>query len=488
MTDNKIEITKDKKVEFNEWYQELVFTTGLLDYYQISGCYIILPYAYEIWEHIQQYLDKKIKLMGVKNVYFPLLITESSINKEKDHIAGFQAEVLWVDSECDKSEDRRCVRPTSECGMYPEFSKLIRSNKDLPLMYNQWCNVIRWELNNPTPFIRSKEFLWQEGHCAFSDLNVMKLHMIDVLKMYQDVYENILGVPVIIGKKVKSEKFGGADDTYSVETFISDASRSIQCATVHNLGQNFSKIFDIKYQSENGKNELVYQTSWGFTTRSIGTCIMTHGDNKGLILPPKIAPIEIIIVPIKYSKNQEINDKILNMANAIYDKLKNSFRVKIDNSGKKPGWTYWHWESKGVPFRIEIGPKDVENNKVIIVSRYSGLKNDIKYDDLTIEFMKNNLKDYHEKIFVNAKNNLNKSINVCNTFDEIKMIIAKGNLALTCLCDKDECEKFIKENLHVKPICRPININTLDVIKIYENNKCCMCGNESEQCYLSKTF
>lgn len=496
MSDSKIEIKKKKTTEFNEWYLEVVMKTGLLDYYQVSGCYIMLPYSYEIWEHIQNYLNTKFKQLGVKNVYFPLLIPETYLNKEKAHIDGFTPEVVWVSKTGNDTVDgvKLAIRPTSECAIYPTFSNIIKSFKDMPISWNQWCNVMRWEFNSPTPFVRSREFLWQEGHSCFTNKDDLYKNIKEMLQIYKKLYEEYLCVPIIVGKKVECEKFAGALETYSIETFIPAANKAIQCATVHNLGTNFSKMFNIKYETnaslcDDLKTDYVEQTSWGITTRSIGTMIMHHGDDKGLVFPPTVAPIQIVIIPIKYQKNPELNAKIYEIANELNKILSEKFRIIFDDSAKKPGWKYYHWESLGVPLRIEIGPKDVQNNVVTVHNRITNEKNTISIENMkNMDYVSELFLKTQKKLLENAKSSI-APIRI-NSFDEIGMSdeILLNKFMLTILCDDQACGNKIKNTYHLKQICRPVDLETLIVIDSDKMEKCVCCDKFGQLCYLSKTF
>lgn len=492
MSESKIELTKDKATQFNEWYTDIVMKTELLDYYAVSGCYIMLPFSYKMWEQIQHYVDQKLKLLGVDNVYFPLLIPETYLNKESSHIDGFTPEVVWVsktgteETNANNPSDnvRLCVRPTSETAIYPTFATKIRSHADMPLLWNQWCNVMRWEFSSPTPFIRSREFLWQEGHSAFKNRSDMYDNIKDILRLYRQVYEELLCVPVIIGKKVETEKFAGAEETFSIETFISDANKSIQCATAHNLGQKFSKMFDITFFTENAETDFVIQSSWGLTTRSIGTAIMTHSDNKGLVLAPYFAPVQIVIVPVTYTKDPEINEQILALSKLLFEDLSREFRVKLDNSDRRPGWKYYHWETKGVCLRIEIGPKDMSEHVITLVDRVSGTKSKVNLTEFNNEFVHNLFEQTCKQMLQSARNKI--KITFVQDKNHIVNANAEKKLVLISLCDNKECDAHIR-SYNVKPICRPIDVDTLEVIdKI--NSVCCVCGNEGKPCFLSKTF
>lgn len=518
-SESKIDLTKDKTTEFSEWYTDVVIKTELLDYYPISGCYIMLPFSYKMWENIQQYVDIQLKSLGVDNVYFPLLIPETYLNKEQNHISGFTPEVVWVskigtteqitaqptqpapaqptqsDQPAQQAQQAQqniklAIRPTSETAIYPTFANKIRTHADLPILWNQWTNVMRWEFSSATPFIRSREFLWQEGHCAFKNNFEMYENVKNILKIYKNTYEDFLSVPVIVGKKIESEKFAGADETFSIETFIPEANKSIQCATVHNLGKNFSKMFEIMYSTENNTIDNPVQSSWGLTTRSIGTAIMTHSDNKGLVLSPYFAPIQIVIIPINFSKDVEMNEKIKEHSENLYKKLIKNFRVKLDTSDRRPGWKYHHWETKGVSLRIEIGPKDIQNKTLTLVKRNDGKKFTTNIDEFNDDYVNNLFTQIKQELFTDAsKNILSTRIYEKETIHEATN---KKSLILVNLCNKLECDEYIR-SLRIKPICRPICIETLNVNKFdHLNDKklnCIVCNDECNMpCYLGKTF
>ena len=356
---NILGIVNKKETNFSDWYSEVIVKSEMVDYYDISGCYILRPWSYEIWERIQNFFDSLIKTLDVKNVYFPMFVSEKALTKEKEHIAGFSPEVAWV-TRSGKSEidPPIAIRPTSETIMYPSFAKWIRSHRDLPLKINQWTNIVRWEFKNPTPFIRTREFLWQEGHTAHSTFEEAEEMVFKILKFYKMVYEDLLACPVIQGKKSENEKFAGGFYTTSIETMLPNG-KGVQCATSHHLGQNFSKMFEINFLDKNKEKKLVWQTSWGLTTRTIGVLVMMHGDNNGLVLPPKISPIQVVIIPIKTSKDDP--KEILGKGEEIFKLLKdNGIRVEFDDSEMHtPGWKYAQWELKGVPIRIEYGKKDL---------------------------------------------------------------------------------------------------------------------------------
>jgi prolyl-tRNA synthetase family I len=344
--------------------------------YGLQGCYILRPASYRIWEAIQSYFDKEIKKLGVENAYFPIFVSASRLNQEKDHVAGFAPEVAWVTMSGDSPlEEPIAVRPTSETVMYPSFAKWIRSHRDLPLKINQWNNVVRWEFKHPTPFLRSREFLWQEGHTAFATKEEADGEVVQILELYRSVYEDLLAVPVIKGRKSEKEKFAGGLYTTTVEAFIPYSGRAIQAATSHCLGQNFANIFDISFEDENRLRKKVYQNSWGLTTRSIGVMIMVHSDDKGLVLPPKVAPLQVVVVPIRIRVNQEeINSMLEQECGEYVSELeKRDIRVKLDSrKDKTPGWKFHHWELRGVCLRLEVGVKEFQSGEVVMVRRDTG--------------------------------------------------------------------------------------------------------------------
>lgn len=374
-------LSVSREEDFGQWYSELVRRSELIDYYDVSGCYILRPWAYSIWEHIQSYMDKTIKRMGIENCYFPLFVSEAKLNAEKDHVEGFAPEVAWVTRSGEQElECPIAVRPTSETVMYPLFSNWIRSHRDLPMRLNQWCNVVRWEFKHPTPFIRSREFLWQEGHTAFATKEEADEEVMDILDMYSKVYEHLLAVPVVKGVKSEKEKFAGGLYTTTVEAFVPATGRGVQGGTSHCLGQSFANMFNIDFESENGTQSKVWQNSWGMTTRTIGVMIMVHADDKGLVLPPRVAPLQVVVVPIPYKGSTDT----IACAKDVKKRLAAAdVRVKDDcRDNYSPGWKYNYWELKGVPIRAEIGPRDFESNSVTLVRRDTGAKTSVPIDDI----------------------------------------------------------------------------------------------------------
>ncbi|MBI2665148.1 proline--tRNA ligase [Candidatus Woesearchaeota archaeon] len=450
--DNK-GITAKKVDDFSEWYTQVLQKAELIEYSPVSGCYILRPSAYFIWERVQSFFDKLIKDDGVKNVYFPLFIPEDLLTKEKKHVEGFAPEVAWVESGGEtKLKERLAVRPTSETIMYDSYAKWIRSHKDLPLRLNQWCNVVRWEFKHPVPFLRSREFLWQEGHTCFAKKSEADEETRKILHFYEQVFSELYAIPVLLGKKSESEKFAGADYTLSVEAFLPNG-KAIQGATSHCLGQNFSKAFDISFLDENQQKSYVWQNSWGISTRSIGVMVLMHGDDKGLVVPPKVAQIQVVIVPIMFDDTKE---KILKEAKNIEDKLKKAgISVYIDaREGYSPGWKFNEWEVKGVPVRIELGPRDLEKNQAVVVRRDSGEKKALNLKEL-ISQIPLLLEDIHQKLYDKAKTFLKNSIVKVSTFKEAEKYLEEKKLLFAPWCESEECEKQFKEKTGAKSLNTP---------------------------------
>jgi prolyl-tRNA synthetase len=398
--ETKLKLEYKKAENFGEWYAQLIIKSGLLEYYDISGCYIYRPMAYFMWEKIQLHLDKDFKKLGVENCYFPMFVKKKNLESEKEHIEGFSAEVAWVThSGNSQLAEPIAIRPTSETIMYPAFAKWIHSHRDLPLLLNQWTNVVRWEFKHPTPFIRSREFLWQEGHTVHSTKAESDRMVFDMLDIYANAYKDLLAIPVIKGIKSNYEKFAGADYTTTCETFVAENGRSIQACTSHSLGQNFAKIFDISFEDADMNKTFAWQTSWGFTTRSLGIVAMIHSDDQGLILPPKIAPTQVVIVPILFKdKNSE---ELIKRCREIKDSLTEAkVRVRLDDrENYTVGFKFNDWELKGVPIRLEVGPRDLQANEVKLVRRVDNGKMQIKAEKL-IEDIKYQLKECHELMYM----------------------------------------------------------------------------------------
>ena len=455
--------------DFAQWYTDIVLKAELADYTAVKGFIAIRPYGYAIWENIQAYADMRFKEHGVKNISMPVLIPESLLNKEKDHVEGFAPEVAWVTiGGGEKLEERLCVRPTSETIFSTMYSKWLNSWRDLPYLYNQWCSVLRWE-KETRPFLRSREFLWQEGHTIHETAEEARQFTLDMLEVYADVIENLLAIPVLKGRKTKKEQFAGADETYTVETLMHDG-RALQGGTSHFLGQNFTKSFDIKFQNRNGEQEYAYQTSWGISTRLIGAVIMAHGDNRGLKLPPYVAPIQVVIVPIAQEKGN-----VLEEAEKLQEKLKEKFRVELDDRDNYTvGYKFNDWEMKGVPVRIEIGPKEIEHGEVIVTRRDTLEKMPIKIDELP-EKMEELLKDIHNSMFNACKKRKEEKTTVALNMDEfVKNINENQGFVKTMWCGSQECEDKIKELTGAPSRCIPFEQEHL-------SDTCVCCGKKADK-------
>ncbi len=442
--------------DFNQWYTDVIQEAELADYSPVKGTMVIRPYGYAIWENIQKYLDNRFKETGHKNAYFPLFIPQSFIQKEAEHVEGFSPELATVTHAGGKElEEPLIVRPTSETIINHMFSKWISSHRDLPLLINQWANVVRWEMRTRL-FLRTSEFLWQEGHTAHATNEEANEEAIKMLNIYEEFVQDIAAVYVEKGLKSDMEKFAGAEKTYSIEAMMLDK-KALQAGTSHELGQNFSKAFEIKFSDENNKLQHPYQTSWGVSTRLIGMIIMAHGDDKGLKLPPNLAPIQIVIVPI--IPNKEDKDLVMNKVEDI-NKMLDEYRVEIDDRDEvTPGYKFNEWELKGVPLRIEIGPRDIENNKVIISRRdIEDSKIDIPVDNLTNEVDKL-LKDIQENMYQKSKDHMYENTTHVNSKKELIKTLKNNEGFVTCYWfenEKDETE--IKEITSATIRCYPLDI------------------------------
>ncbi|MCH8329005.1 MAG: proline--tRNA ligase [Nanoarchaeota archaeon] len=436
--EEKLGINVKKTEYFSEWYNEVVIKAQLAEHSVIKGFMVIRPTGYAIWENIQNYFDKRIKKLGVKNAYFPLLIPESFFKREAEHARGFSPELAWIEQ---KEEGvRYAIRPTSETVMYDSYGKWIRSWRDLPLRINQWCNVLRWEVKQTKLFIRTREFLWQEGHCVYETEKECVKEALMFLNEYKKLSEDILAIPVLAGKKTEKERFAGAKETYTLEALMPDG-KALQMGTSHNLGQNFAKAFNIKYLGKDEREYLPWQNSWGFSTRLIGALVMVHSDDRGLVLPPKVAPTQIIIVPIYKSDDK---DKIIKKASEIKDKLK-GYKVELDDrDGYTPGWKFNEWELKGIPLRIEIGPKDIAKNQVVLVRRDNSNKEFVKITQLDKK-VKDTLEDIQNSLFNKAKKFLNSNITETSDWNDFAKQIKNRKLVKAFFCGNVECEDLIKD-------------------------------------------
>jgi len=437
-------ITVKKNEDFSEWYTQAVLKGELVDYGPVQGTIAMRPHSMAVWENIQKIFDKKIKRTGHMNAYFPLLIPENFLKKEAEHFKGFIPEVFWVThSGENKLGERLAIRPTSETIIYDFYSKWVRSWRDLPVLLNQWCNILRAEIKSTKPFIRGSEFLWQEGHTAHATKEAADVEMMMILEEYRDLIENFLAIPVLLGQKSDSEKFAGALTTTTLETMMPDG-KALQMGTSHNLGQNFSKPFDIKFLDKDGKQQYVWTTSWGISTRLIGGIVMTHGDDKGLVLPPKVSPYQVVIVPIYYS-DEDKKVVMKKVADVMEVFAKNEVRMTADlREGYTPGWKFNEWEMKGIPLRIEIGPRDVKTKQVVFVRRDSGKKVVVKEKDI-IKSANATLEDIQQSLFKNAKKFLDENIHTVRNYFEFKKIIEeKGGFVKAGWCGESHCEEQIK--------------------------------------------
>ena len=463
------EITSKEK-DFSQWYVDVVRKAELADYTTIKGCMVIRPYGYGLWENMQAGLDRRIKETGHKNAYFPLFIPEGLLKKEAEHVKGFAPELAWVTyGGSQKLEERLAIRPTSEAIICSLYSKWVRSWRDLPILINQWVNIVRWEKVTRL-FLRTTEFLWQEGHTAHKNEQEAEGETLKILnQVYRDYIENDLAIPVIVGRKTEKEKFAGALHTYTLEALMTDG-KVLQTGTSHNLGQNFAKAFNIKYLDEDQQEKYVWQTSWGTTTRLIGALVMVHGDDRGLNLPPKVAPVQVIIIPIMFDKTKK---EVRNKAEDIITILKKDFRVEIDGRDEyTPGWKFNEWEMKGVPLRLEIGPKDLAKGQVMVVRRDTGEKMAVKEEKLveTVEKLLNNIQ---ENLFNKAKSFLQKNIREVSDYNKFKEVIEKKRgLIKTYWCGNKDCEDKIKEETKASIRCIPFEQEEA-------SGKCICCGKES---------
>jgi prolyl-tRNA synthetase len=442
------EITPQSE-DFSRWYIDTIKKADLMDYTPVRGCIVFKPDGYELWERIQQAMDKRFKETGHRNAYFPMLIPESFLEKEKEHVEGFSPELPWVtEAAGEKLEEKLALRPTSETMIGHMYSQWIQSYRDLPVLINQWANVFRWE-KRTMPFLRTSEFLWQEGHTAHADEEEARHETLQMLEIYREVIEQELAIPVWMGQKTPSEKFAGAVDTYSVEAMMKDG-KAVQAGTSHYLGDNFAKGFDIKFLDRDNKLKFVHTTSWGTSTRLIGSMIMVHGDDKGLVLPPRVAPTQVIIIPIGSGKKREI---VLNKVDDLVTDLKREeVRVRTDVRDETPGWKFNEWEMRGVPIRVEIGPRDLENNQVIIARRDTGEKLTVPIDQL-IETVKGLLNEIQTNMYNKALQFKAAHSHVhIDTLDELKKHIIKSEQdqviagwVLAGWCGDETCEAKVKE-------------------------------------------
>ena len=446
----QVEQITDMEVDFAQWYTDVCKKAELIDYSSIKGMFIYRPYGYAIWENIQRELDNRFKATGHENVSLPMLIPESLLQKEKDHVEGFAPECAWVTmGGSEKLEERYCIRPTSETLFCEHYKNIIHSWRDLPKLYNQWCSVLRWEKTS-RPFLRHREFLWQEGHTMHATAEEAREETMRMLNIYADFMENVLAMPVVKGRKTDKEKFNGAEETYTVECMMHDK-KALQAGTSHYFGDGFAKAFDITFTGKDNQLHHPHQTSWGVSTRMIGGIIMTHGDNNGLVLPPRIAPIQVVIIPVAQHKAG-----VLEANRAVMDRLvKAGFRVRMDDSDQSAGWKFAEYEMKGIPLRLELGPKDMEKNQCVLVRRDSGEKSFVSLDGIedTVASM---LDSIHDGLYARAKKNLEDNTYACSSLEEVReKMQERGGFAKTMWCGDEACEIRMKEEAGVTSRCIP---------------------------------
>lgn len=462
-----VEAITSMEDDFAQWYTDVVKKAELTDYTSVKGCMVIRPAGFAIWERLRNELDRRFKETGVENVYLPMFIPESLLQKEKDHVEGFAPEVAWVTEGGQQPlQDRLCVRPTSETLFCDYYKNTVHSYRDLPQVCNQWCSVVRWE-KETRPFLRSREFLWQEGHTAHATAEEAEERTVQMLNVYADFLEEFCAVPVIKGKKTDKEKFAGAEATYTVEALMHDG-KALQSGTSHNFGDGFARAFGIQYTDKENKLQYVHQTSWGVTTRLIGAIIMVHGDDSGLVLPPKVAPVQVCIVPIQQKK-----EGVLAKADEIKEILK-GFRVKVDDTDKSPGWKFSEQEMRGIPLRIEVGPKDIEAGKCVVVRRDNKEKIDVAFTELE-EKIGEILEKMQSDMLEAARARRDSQTYVATDYEEFKKIFTeKTGFVKAMWCGDQACEDKIKEELSVTSRCMPFEQESI-------SDKCVCCGKPAKK-------
>ena len=462
--------------DFAQWYTDVVKKAELTDYSSVRGCMILRPAGYAIWENIQKELDRRFKEIGVENVYMPLFIPESLLQKEKDHVEGFAPEVAWVtQGGLDPLPERLCVRPTSETLFCDLYSNIIHSYRDLPKVYNQWCSVVRWE-KTTRPFLRSMEFLWQEGHTAHATAEEAEERTIQMLNVYADFCEQVLAIPMIKGRKTDKEKFAGAEATYTIEALMHDG-KALQSGTSHNFGDGFAKAFGVQYTDANNKLQYVHQTSWGMSTRIIGAIIMVHGDDSGLVLPPRIAPTQVMIIPINQKK-----EGVLEKAQEIKAALSEKFTVKLDDSNKNPGWKFSEQEMRGIPVRIEIGPKDIEAGQAVIVRRDNREKTVVSLDNIT-EAVGEILEKMQAGMLAKATAHRDANTHEAHNWEEFTDILTRKQGFIKAMwCGDRACEEAIKDETGATTRCMPFEQEHLSDV-------CVHCGKPAKtMVYFGKAY
>lgn len=453
--------------DFAQWYTDIVKKAELADYSSVRGCMVIRPYGYALWENIQKELDRMFKETGHENVAMPMFIPESLLNKEKEHVEGFAPEVAWVThGGSEKLTERLCVRPTSETLFCEHFAKIVQSYNDLPKLYNQWCSVVRWE-KTTRPFLRTAEFLWQEGHTVHATAEEAVEETERMLNIYAKLCEEYLAIPVIKGRKTDKEKFAGAEATYTIEAMMHDG-KALQSGTSHYFGDGFARAFGIQYTDKNGKLQYVHETSWGMSTRIIGAIIMVHGDDSGLVLPPRIAPTQVMVIPV----SQHV-EGVTEKAMEVMERIKKVARVKIDTSDKMPGWKFNEYEMKGIPLRVEIGPKDIEKNQAVLVRRDNREKIFVSLDEIERKVAEL-LDDIQLSLYNKAKANREEKTYAAHNFEELKDIAAnKPGFIKAMWCGDLDCEMKLKEEAGVTSRCMPFEQENI-------SDTCVCCGRKAK--------
>lgn len=469
MNNKKNDAICSMDTDFAQWYTDVCRKAELMDYSSVKGFIIYRPYGYALWENIQSCLDKKFKETGHENVYMPMLIPTSLLQKEADHVEGFAPECAVVTKGgYEDLEEHLIIRPTSETLFCEHYAKIINSYRDLPKKYNQWCSVVRWE-KTTRPFLRGSEFLWQEGHTIHATEEEARTETLNMLDIYKNTCKDLLALPMVTGLKTEKEKFAGAEETYTIEALMHDG-KALQSGTTHYFGQGFAKAFDMKFLNKENKWEYVYQTSWGVSTRLIGAIIMVHGDDNGLVLPPYVAPTQVMIIPVR-----EKQEGVLEKANEIYETLKNAgLRVQIDTSDKSPGWKFSDAEMRGIPVRLEIGPKDIENNECVVCKRNDGIKQTLALDENLSDNIKILLEQMHNEMYERALNHLKEHTTRVKTKDEfVEVLENKGGFVETPWCGSTECELKIKEETAATTRC-------ITNKEVEEDDVCICCGKSAK--------
>nr|XP_048699169.1 bifunctional glutamate/proline--tRNA ligase isoform X1 [Caretta caretta] len=486
-----------KEENLSDWFSQVITKSEMIEYYDVSGCYILRPWTFFIWETIKDFFDGEIKKLGVENCYFPMFVSQAALEKEKTHIADFAPEVAWV-TRSGKTElaEPIAVRPTSETVMYPAFAKWVQSHRDLPIKLNQWCNVVRWEFKHPQPFLRTREFLWQEGHTAFATYEEAAEEVLQILDLYARVYEELLAIPIVKGRKTEKEKFAGGDYTTTVEAYVSASGRAIQGATSHHLGQNFSKMFEIVFEDPKipGEKQFAYQNSWGISTRTIGVMTLIHGDNMGLVLPPRVACVQVVIIPcgITNTLSEEDKEALMKKCNEYLKRLLSvNVRVRADlRDNYSPGWKFNHWELKGVPIRLEVGPRDMKNGQFVAVRRDTGQKLTFAEHEAE-DKLRHILEEIHANLYNRAFEDLTNHMVVANTMEDFQKELEAGKIVQIPFCGEIECEDWIKKttardqdlepgapSMGAKSLCIPFK----PLCELQQGAKC-VCGKNPAKFY-----